>query len=99
MIRRPPRSTLFPYTTLFRSRDAQGVVARLEHELHVPEPYGRARSERGVALHLLPIHERAVGGIEVHEHPHPFPTLQLGVACGYRRIGYNQVVVIGSPVG
>src|SRR3712207_8829096 len=34
MIRRPPRSTLFPYTTLFRSRhegdprDEQGVVAR-----------------------------------------------------------------------
>src|SRR3712207_9421035 len=33
MIRRPPRSTLFPYTTLFRSLDAmtrlvQGLVAR-----------------------------------------------------------------------
>src|SRR2546427_5965477 len=29
MIRRPPRSTLFPYTTLFRSRAAPvGVVAR-----------------------------------------------------------------------
>src|SRR2546426_8561658 len=25
MIRRPPRSTLFPYTTLFRSRDALRV--------------------------------------------------------------------------
>src|SRR5579859_2906324 len=25
MIRRPPRSTLFPYTTLFRSRGAEGV--------------------------------------------------------------------------
>src|SRR5256885_16771321 len=25
MIRRPPRSTLFPYTTLFRSQDALGV--------------------------------------------------------------------------
>src|SRR3712207_8829018 len=24
MIRRPPRSTLFPYTTLFRSRDGRG---------------------------------------------------------------------------
>src|SRR2546429_7606822 len=24
MIRRPPRSTLFPYTTLFRSRDVPG---------------------------------------------------------------------------
>src|SRR2546429_6672931 len=26
MIRRPPRSTLFPYTTLFRSLEAQGQV-------------------------------------------------------------------------
>src|SRR3989449_2008387 len=26
MIRRPPRSTLFPYTTLFRSLDPQNVV-------------------------------------------------------------------------
>src|SRR5690348_18057408 len=26
MIRRPPRSTLFPYTTLFRSRSASGPV-------------------------------------------------------------------------
>src|SRR5947208_10405286 len=25
MIRRPPRSTLFPYTTLFRSQDALGA--------------------------------------------------------------------------
>src|SRR3712207_8614549 len=25
MIRRPPRSTLFPYTTLFRSRDGSAV--------------------------------------------------------------------------
>src|SRR2546429_3638134 len=27
MIRRPPRSTLFPYTTLFRSRQPAGAVA------------------------------------------------------------------------
>src|SRR3712207_8654357 len=31
MIRRPPRSTLFPYTTLFRS---QGVEERVGHEQH-----------------------------------------------------------------
>src|SRR5258705_3201701 len=30
MIRRPPRSTLFPYTTLFRSRNA-GVERRVRH--------------------------------------------------------------------
>src|SRR3712207_8904851 len=26
MMRRPPRSTLFPYTTLFRSREREGAV-------------------------------------------------------------------------
>src|SRR2546427_5662821 len=40
MIRRPPRSTLFPYTTLFRSRPygadlAGGVVAHREDEIQL----------------------------------------------------------------
>src|SRR3712207_9268673 len=30
MIRRPPRSTLFPYTTLFRSEDAQNGKAEVQ---------------------------------------------------------------------
>src|SRR2546430_7740965 len=30
MIRRPPRSTLFPYTTLFRSRQVEDVVDQVE---------------------------------------------------------------------
>src|SRR3712207_9309392 len=33
MIRRPPRSTLFPYTTLFRSADARRQVLRRGHDL------------------------------------------------------------------
>src|SRR2546430_12774073 len=32
MIRRPPRSTLFPYTTLFRSHDAEEHEANLAFE-------------------------------------------------------------------
>src|SRR2546422_1345890 len=32
MIRRPPRSTLFPYTTLFRSLELEGLRPRL----HIP---------------------------------------------------------------
>src|SRR3712207_8404223 len=37
MIRRPPRSTLFPYTTLFRSAtvDVEGAARRAEAERHV----------------------------------------------------------------
>src|SRR2546422_5919659 len=43
MIRRPPRSTLFPYTTLFRSRDADGLDLRGLHGLRAREaaPGGR----------------------------------------------------------
>src|SRR3712207_8597448 len=37
MIRRPPRSTLFPYTTLFRSRkDLAGELPRSALTPHVP---------------------------------------------------------------
>src|SRR2546426_5608865 len=33
MIRRPPRSTLFPYTTLFRSPHGLGDAIRMDHLL------------------------------------------------------------------
>src|SRR5690348_17998043 len=33
MIRRPPRSTLFPYTTLFRSEDKESVKQTLKTNL------------------------------------------------------------------
>src|SRR3712207_8660752 len=39
MIRRPPRSTLFPYTTLFRSHardDGQRILVGLEHRDEAP---------------------------------------------------------------
>src|SRR2546430_11938626 len=39
MIRRPPRSTLFPYTTLFRSLDADH--ARRSHRPDRPERRGK----------------------------------------------------------
>src|SRR3712207_7338107 len=32
MIRRPPRSTLFPYTTLFRSRNAREATGRVHRD-------------------------------------------------------------------
>src|SRR2546423_4530333 len=46
MIRRPPRSTLFPYTTLFRSQAAE----RLDHGLGLGDepPHELARGDQGV---------------------------------------------------
>src|SRR5688572_32767252 len=50
MIRRPPRSTLFPYTTLFRSLDESRKAARaVRAALHDAVPVHR-RTLRG---HLL----------------------------------------------
>src|SRR5256885_5490605 len=42
MIRRPPRSTLFPYTTLFRSRGPEGR-APLDSLLHRADRHARGR--------------------------------------------------------
>src|SRR2546427_9461871 len=53
MIRRPPRSTLFPYTTLFRSRAYSAIETEFE-----TKDCGRHRAADS-------IHERAGG----REHP------------------------------
>src|SRR3712207_7913345 len=46
MIRRPPRSTLFPYTTLFRSRrSAMRPGSRAAPPATSSAPSGRSRSE------------------------------------------------------
>src|SRR2546427_7068487 len=42
MIRRPPRSTLFPYTTLFRSSDASKGGSATD-ERHLADAMGRER--------------------------------------------------------
>src|SRR2546422_3576532 len=61
MIRRPPRSTLFPYTTLFRSRPAHdrggGPPSRWQHGIpHFLLRYERSEehtSELQSRLHLV----------------------------------------------
>src|SRR3712207_7143203 len=60
MIRRPPRSTLFPYTTLFRSQLAERrnvplpADQRRSRQRQIVEPVGGRRGGQGAA--------RSVGG-------------------------------------
>src|SRR3989475_2063886 len=56
MIRRPPRSTLFPYTTLFRSRSPRDPVARL-----------REAEQRGLEASRLG-QDRVPGNAHVLQH-------------------------------
>src|SRR3712207_6966171 len=54
MIRRPPRSTLFPYTTLFRSRGRGGLPLR-------HGPFRGARRQEPGRLRRQGGHDRARG--------------------------------------
>src|SRR5256885_11167302 len=46
MIRRPPRSTLFPYTTLFRSQTACQTAYRLQAMITRPSQPGTSHSHQ-----------------------------------------------------
>src|SRR3989449_6710754 len=76
MIRRPPRSTLFPYTTLFRSRAALELdpgyvqvwldLGRLHEE---KEDWSEAQQSYERALDVLPtFHEAALALARSEEH-------------------------------
>src|SRR5690242_21156288 len=49
MIRRPPRSTLFPYTTLFRSQ----ALTSVKIDLSLLEQAVRSRKRRPSSAHIL----------------------------------------------
>src|SRR5256886_10669842 len=66
MIRRPPRSTLFPYTTLFRSEPRPvglegGQVGAEELDLHRAGIAGEVVNDVGEDLHELDPHARQRG--------------------------------------
>src|SRR2546423_12284599 len=48
MIRRPPRSTLFPYTTLFKGKDTRDYLAAAFPELNACERAGADASSAGM---------------------------------------------------
>src|SRR3712207_7202153 len=74
MIRRPPRSTLFPYTTLFRSPQTQKSLANardfMRHayagSVRLADVSARANLS---PYHFLRVHRQAFGGT-----PHEFLT-------------------------
>src|SRR3712207_595123 len=91
MIRRPPRSTLFPYTTLFRSGELRAAVRAAPHE-GPPRLPGRATTRRAMAHlatgrhrdpHRTPAHRSAA-----HDRsliPHPGRRRTRSGATGLRR--------------
>src|SRR3989442_9366048 len=70
MIRRPPRSTLFPYTTLFRSHDHRATLrgggclvrVRERRDARWRDPFARAERRRLLALGTAVRRAHAPGG-------------------------------------
>src|SRR3712207_9310366 len=74
MIRRPPRSTLFPYTTLFRSEGGMRVPAMLRWPSKIPG--GQVSDGLCLGMDLMPTILRGAGataqnacdGIDLNTH-------------------------------
>src|SRR2546430_5015339 len=97
MIRRPPRSTLFPYTTLFRSGEAPGGRRGIRAVRAVPEHHhARGRSEEhtselqsqsNLVCRLLLEKKKKYNGIPVSSGRHSaYLNAVYGRAWGHRRL-------------
>src|SRR3989454_4769369 len=84
MIRRPPRSTLFPYTTLFRSRRR----GRLRDE----EQLARGAARFQLAVRLAGLRERKLTADSQLEPPGAHPRHHL--ACPRKQLGSRHDVVV-----
>src|ERR1044071_5951525 len=91
MIRRPPRPTLFPYTTLFRSLQARGAVAehfRTAYDLLVRPAGTRTALERDQALVRPGVLSGIYGGISLAQWRTVLDTPGVGVAAPIAVVGY-----------
>src|SRR5256885_11494277 len=84
MIRRPPRSTLFPYTTLFRStaRPTPPATARGASELPLGEHDGA--DDRGEQQDARDLEGHEVGAEQRPRHGRHHPLLRRGARHGPR---------------
>src|ERR1039457_3778940 len=75
MIRRPPRSTLFPYTTLFRSIEHGPTDAARDKEL--PPPSTQPTASRFSA------HNRSTSPVNKQNFAHEAPSAQTNLQSGH----------------
>src|SRR5258708_33323956 len=103
MIRRPPRSPLFPYTTLFRSQVLARVppaglrIARRPGPPLLPGPVPRGAVEGGdqrlELLHQLAAHRQR----ERAAHPHPGQAAVRGVQSEPERAAHSPPPPVPPP--
>src|SRR2546422_4345376 len=94
MIRRPPRSTLFPYTTLFRSHIYSEVGQGTTAKVSLPAVRDRGMSElESVADESLP------GGTEAILLVEDDQTMRLAAQQLLSKVGYRVVTAVDGQQG
>src|SRR2546422_4517976 len=83
MIRRPPRSTLFPYTTLFRSvkKSDDGAGGVMDQTVKFPvwfDPYWKGGTPMCAALKEA----TEITQTWCQEHPNGFPPIVINITDG-----------------
>src|ERR1022692_3050660 len=89
MIRRPPRSTLFPYTTLFRSGAMNETTANPEASSPTATHSEASSLSRPQSLYR-PLHDRMLAGVAAGVARY------LGVDATIVRIAFAVLVVTGG---
>src|SRR6266571_2107369 len=91
MIRRPPRSTLFPYTTLFRSVGLGNaisdgyLVVYYPHLLVLPEYQGR-----GIRTRLMQMLMSPYDGLHQHTLAANGRAIEFSSKCAFERAGKTE---------
>src|SRR2546430_15971841 len=94
MIRRPPRSTLFPYTTLFRAHPPPRVRSAAQDHLRKDPPRRAAQARGGARRRRCPARAGVLGGGSALKPPHE---IALAVPGGHSPLSKRRNFV-GAPV-
>src|SRR5256885_8612787 len=86
MIRRPPRSTLFPYTTLFRSLSESMATAARRGENFIEQAHGSAIDDEDTGQEVPPFQGRS----EEHTSELQSPCISYAVFCLKKKTGQDQ---------
>src|SRR3712207_1117334 len=99
MIRRPPRSTLFPYTTLFRSNNLRALLIDLLTGISPKDLVGRVSVHEAVAYDAITLGNDVAIFIYPPIDELTYPTLRVRVARYPKPIAYAcGVSVVGEKV-
>src|SRR5690348_17679992 len=97
MIRRPPRSTLFPYTTLFRSLGAVGIEVGARQAPLVGDQLGADALRDEAALRLVAVEDARTEDRKSTRLNSSHPSISYAVFCLKKKNENNETSLATHP--